>query len=70
MQIDLERLGGHVAGGDVGVDSGVHPERARRGVALARQLGDRLLEHLHVELEADRGHMAGLLIAEQLAGPA
>ena len=42
----------------VGVDPRVDPHRARRDAALALQLGDRLVQHLDVELEADGGDVA------------
>ena len=38
--------------------------------ALTRELGDGLAEHLDVELEPERGDVAGLLRAEQVAGAA
>ena len=38
--------------------------------ALAAQLLHRLLHHLRVELEADRGDVPRLLLAEQVAGAA
>ena len=71
VQVDLERLGGDVA----------RPARTRRparrpapAAAASRrwpgQLGDRLVQHLDVELEAERGDVAGLLGAEQVAGAA
>ena len=36
----------------------------------AFRLGDRLLQHLLIELEADLLDVAGLLLAEQIAGAA
>jgi hypothetical protein len=47
---------------------GDQPESAPLLVAL--DLGHRLLEHLLVELEADLLDMAGLFLAEQVAGAA
>ena len=70
MQIDLQRLRGDVARRHVRVDADVDPDRPRRDPLLARQLGDDLLQHLDVELEAERGDVAGLLGAEQVAGAA
>src|SRR6185437_9086446 len=67
MEVDPERLGADVAGRHVRVDARVDPDRARRRPALARQLGDRLVQELDVELEAERGYVAGLLGAEQIA---
>ena len=43
---------------------------ARRLPLLGPQVGDRLLQHLLVELEADFADMAGLLVAQQIAGAA
>src|SRR5581483_12510504 len=37
---------------------------------LALERGDGLVEHLQVELEAERRDVAGLLVAEQVAGAA
>ena len=62
---------GHVVVGDEAPASGRLTSGstcvARR---LAAQLGDRLLEHLRVQVEADRGDGARLLRAEQVAGAA
>ena len=41
-----------------------------RGARLAGQLGDGLVQHLDVELEPERGDVARLLGAEQVAGAA
>jgi hypothetical protein len=65
---------GHVVGGHVGVHVDVHPHGLRVGLLgsvgrLLRRL-HRLVEHLHVELEAERGDVPGLLVAEQVAGAA
>ena len=71
VEVDLERLGRDVA----------RPARTRRrarrrapGRAASRrwpgELGDGLVQHLDVELEAERGDVAGLLGAEQVAGAA
>ena len=70
VEVDLERLGGDVARRHVGVDARVDADRARREPALAGELGDDLVQHLDVELEAERGDVAGLLGAEQVAGAA
>jgi hypothetical protein len=70
VDVDAERLGVDVGGGDIGVDARIDPHRTRRDPLLALQLGDRLVEELDVELEADCGDVAGLLRAEQLPGTA
>ena len=70
VQVDLERLGRDVRRGDVRVDARVDAHRPRRAPRHALQLGDGLVQHLDVELEAERGDMAGLLGAEQVAGAA
>ncbi len=54
-------------GGHVGVDARVHPHGADGQARLPRKLGDGLVQHLHVELEAERCDVAGLLGAEQVA---
>ena len=54
--------------GHVRVDSRIHADRPSRGAALSRELRDGLAEQLDVELEAERGDVAGLLRAEQVAG--
>src|SRR5262245_15502647 len=63
-------LVGDVAVGDVRreteLDLGLHLDVA----PLAAQLLHRLFHHLRVELEADRGDVARLLLAEQVAGAA
>ena len=69
VQLDLGGLERHVVGGDVGRDRDLDAHVAlgdRR--ALAQR--DRLLEHLDVQLEPDRRDVAGLLVAEQVAGAA
>jgi hypothetical protein len=53
---------------DVGVDAGIDPYWPPGRARLPLHLRDRLVEHLDVELEADRGDVARLLRAEQLAG--
>ena len=53
--------------GHVRVDAGVDPDGAHGDPRLARELGDRLVQHLDVELEAERGDVARLLGAEQVA---
>ena len=70
VQVDLERLGGDVRGRNIRVDARVDPDRARGEPALALEVGDRLVEHLDVQLEPERCDVAGLLGAEQVAGAA
>src|SRR5262245_27737354 len=70
VEVDLERLRGDVGGGHVGVDARVHPHGPRGESSLARELRDDLVEHLDVELEAERRDVSGLLRAEQVAGAA
>src|SRR5262249_13068146 len=67
---DLERVRGDVAGRDVRVDAGVHAHRPCGEAPRARQLRDDLVEHLDVQLESERGDVARLLGAEQVARPA
>ena len=57
----------------VGVDRNVEADRFRRllpALAGLARLADGLVDHLAVELEADRGDVARLLLAEQVAGAA
>src|SRR3954470_17241963 len=73
VDVDLRLLVGDVVGRHVGVDVDVeaHGLRlvfSREALALARP--DRLVEHAHVQLEAERRDVAGLLVAEQVAGAA
>src|SRR4051794_6979612 len=73
VDVDLRLLVGDVVGGHVRVDVDVeaHGLRlllAREPLALPRAHG--LVEHRHVELEAERRDMPGLLVAEQVARPA
>ena len=70
MQIDLQRLGTDVFGRHVGVDARVDPDRTDGDPPLAAQFRHRLGEKLDVELEAERGDVAGLLVAEEVAGAA
>ena len=50
---------------------GVQSRSCRAAPALAgAQLGDRVLQHLLVQLDADLADMAGLLVAQQVAGAA
>src|SRR2546421_9036878 len=63
VQVDLERLRRDVRGWHVGVHARVDPNRPRCNAPLARELGHRLGEELDVELEAQGGHVAGLLVA-------
>src|SRR6478752_757582 len=67
MNVDAERLRVDVRAGDVGIDASVDPHRPRGDALLALERGHRLVEQLHVELEADGGHVAGLLRSEQFA---
>src|SRR5919108_5310410 len=69
VEVDLERLGSDVFGGDVCVHARIDPDRARRQAALAGELRDRLRQQLDVELEPDRGHVPGLLGPEEIACP-
>ena len=57
-------------GGHVRVDARIHPDRSRGDATLARELGDGLGEQLDVQLEPERGDVARLLVAEQVAGAA
>ena len=66
MQFDLGGLERHVVGRDVGGDRDLDAHLAL-GDRRALAEGDRLLEHLDIELEPDRRDMAGLLVAEQVA---
>src|SRR4051812_5248828 len=70
VDVDLRLLVGDVVGGHVRVDvdveaHGLRLVLAREPLALARAHG--LVEHRHVELEAERRDVAGLLVAEQVA---
>ena len=57
--------------GHVGVDAGVDAHRARgRAPRWPESSATASCEHLDVELEAERGDVAGLLGAEQVAGAA
>ena len=67
VQVDLQRLCLDVGGGDVRVDAGVDPHRPRDDAGLSRELGDGLVQHLDVQLEAERRDVTGLLGAEQVA---
>src|SRR4051794_24826788 len=69
--VDLRLLVGDVGGGDVRVDvdvgaPGLGLVPGRRAIAGA----DRLVEHAHVQLEPERRDVAGLLVAEEVAGAA
>ena len=57
-------------GRDERVDAGVDAHRPDGGARLAGELGHGLVQHLDVELEAERGDVARLLGAEQVAGAA
>src|SRR3954471_7346932 len=73
VDVDLRLLVGDVVGGHVRVDvdveaHGLRLVLAREPLVLAR--ANRLVEHAHVQLEAEGGDVAGLLVAEQVAGAA
>ena len=72
VDVDLGLLVGDVVRRHVGVDVDVeaHGLPLLLGGAVLVHGRHRLVEHLHVELEAERRHVAGLLVAEQVAGPA
>ena len=74
MHVDLRDLVRDVAARDVRVHGHVEPHRlparARRPPSAGRSRLHRLLQHLHVQLEADRRDVPGLLGAEQVAGAA
>ena len=70
VDVDLQRLRGDVARRHVRVHARVDPHRPRRQPPMTLELGDRLGEHLDVELEPERGNVARLLGAEQVAGAA
>src|SRR5437868_6867843 len=55
---------------NVRVDPRVDADGACRDAPLAGELRNRLREQLDVELEAERGDVARLLVAEQVAGTA
>ena len=67
MDVDAKRLAVDIGGGHIRVDAGIHPHRPGGDPLLALHLRNGLVEELDVELEADRGDVAGLLSAEQLA---
>ena len=72
VDVHLGGLHARRSGRDVGVDGGVdadgrRPDGRRR---LALQVGDGLGQQLAVQLEADGGDVARLLVAEQVAGAA
>ena len=66
--LQAEVLPGDVVGGQVGGDGQVQLDLGRRAQLLALQLGHRLGDHLHVQVVADGGDVAGLVAAEQVAG--
>src|SRR4051794_11452204 len=71
VHVDLRLLVRDVVGGDVRVD--VDVEAHRLGLVLGRCAvagADRLVEHAHVQLEPERRDVAGLLVAEEVAGAA
>ena len=74
MDVDLRGLEGDVVGREVGVDVEVEPDRrlgrARSPSPSARSCSTASSSSGDVELEADRGDVAGLLVAEQVAGAA
>ena len=68
VEIDLQRLRRDVVRRHVRVDACVDAYRARDEPLAAGELLDSFVQQVNVELEADGGHVAGLLPAEQLAG--
>ena len=71
VHLDLGLLVRDVIRGDVRVDVDVEADRLGQVAVLVGVGGaDRLVEHLHVELEAERGHVPRLLVAEQVPAPA
>src|SRR5262245_44325707 len=68
VEVDLERLRVDVACGDECVDARIDSDRAGGYAATPLQLGHRLVQELDIELEPERGHVPGLLRAEQFAG--
>ena len=72
VHVDLRLLVRDVVRGHVRVDVDVQAHRLGRfrTVLLRIHLAHGLVEHLHVELEAERRDVAGLLVAEQVAGAA
>ena len=70
VEVDLLRLAGDVVGGHVGVHLRLDAHGPADRAPRPGQLGHGLAEQLDVELEADRGDVAGLLGAEQVAGAA
>jgi hypothetical protein len=70
VEVDLEGLGLDVGRRDVRIDARIHPHRAHGHPRLAGELGHRLVQHLHVQLEAERRDVTGLLRAEQVTGAA
>ena len=68
VDVDLRLLVGDVVGRDVGVDVDVEAHRLglRRPPSPSRAAHG-LVEHLHVQLEAERRDVARLLVAEQVA---
>src|SRR3954470_7636026 len=71
VHVDLRLLVRDVVGGDVRVD--VDVEAHGLGLVLGRRAipgADRLVEHAHVQLEPERRDVAGLLVAEEVAGAA
>lgn len=51
----------------VGVDGQLDLDLGGSGLPFALEVGDRLADHAHVEVEADTGDVTGLLAAEQVA---
>ena len=66
--LEAEVLGGHVVGGQVGVTGHVERDSRRLGRSGSPSgLGHRLGHHLDVQVVADRGDVAGLVGAEEVA---
>ena len=67
VDVELGGLVGDVVGRDVGVEGEIEAHGAHERAAVAAELGDRLGQQVAVELEADRGDVPRLLVAEQAA---
>jgi hypothetical protein len=68
VDLDLGRLVRHVVARHIGVHRQVHAHRLGRLLGgLSGQQAHGLVDHPDVELEADGRHVAGLLVAEEVA---
>ena len=65
--LEPQLLLGHVVEGQEGVGRHVELDLGRLARRLALHLGDGLVDHLDVEVVADRGDVAALVLAEQVA---